>query len=157
MRTIADVTYLVSEIDSTSIRIQFPKPANPNNHIVGFAWDPDLGYPGDDSSGYDAETGLLYAYDASRAVGMVMRRAGKNAVESVHQFGARRFAPDSPRVLGELVHDPTVDLLGGVDDVQFVVGSSVQGSANAAMTVFIIRAPDLPTLRRRLAEVLETE
>lgn len=113
----------------------------------GMAVDPDLGdSPADDHGGYDASRKLVYAYDASGALGVLLESSDGRAISGVEQYGARRFAPRSGVEASEVGGADRIDLLDGGDDVQFVLSAGA-GSGASTWRLTVLRAASVGELQ----------
>jgi len=122
------------------------EPPTSGAYVFGFALDPDLGDDAaDDSSGYDQDTGMLYAADGSRAIGFMLRSGKGNALATVVQYGTHRFAPLSPTRLADQVLRGGIDLLPGPSDVQFVMAAEAATGAQV-FRVVVLEADGIPAL-----------
>jgi hypothetical protein len=126
------------------------------SYEFGLAVDPDLGSPVDDEAGYDGSRGMAYAFDGARAVGFLLRDADGDALASVREFGARRFAPRGDEEAWSATRETGVDLLGGPDDVQFVL-SAAAGTGPGSWRFWIVRGADPRELAARADALLERE
>lgn len=111
------------------------------NTRFAFAWDPDVGVDaGDDRSGFDELSGLVYAYDAEQAVGILIESDERVTRTGVQQFGSRRMAaPGSPDGIG-----PGIALIRSPDDVQFVITSYTARNAQG-FRVRLLLSEDVAT------------
>lgn len=91
----------------------------------GLAVDPDLGSdPADDQTGFDSTLGLVYVWDASRAVGFLLREGSNDALKSVQQFGVGRWSPASPVEAWSAQRTAGVNLISGKRDVQLLLSAA---------------------------------
>lgn len=115
--------------------------------IFAFAWDPDVGpSASDDRSGYDADLGLVYAYEETGAVGLVIEKGNSRVGLGVRQYGARRWAPQTDRALRAAVGEG-IDLLDQADDVQFIL-TALGDHEEGRYRVRVFEADDVAGLRK---------
>jgi hypothetical protein len=125
-------------------------PPGSSDVVFGLAIDFDLGRDAaDDRSGFDSGRGLLYAVDSDgSAVGLMLRAGSANALASVVQYGAKRFAPTQPADLFRAQRRSGRDLLDMRDDVQFLV-SAAPVNRPATYIVVLVKAGSLAELTAR--------
>jgi hypothetical protein len=122
-------------------------PPGSSGFVFGLAIDFDLGRnAADDWSGFDGSRGVLYAVDSDgSAAGLMLRAGTANALASVVQYGAKRFAPTQPADLFRVQRRSGRDLLGVRDDVQFLV-SAAPIDRPATYTVVLLKGGSLAEL-----------
>ncbi len=119
----------------------------------GLSIDPDIGTnAADDRSGYDSDLGLLYAFDENGAVGYMLRENNKNAVYSVTQYGAKRFAPVGQHDVWQTQRQAGTRLMTGPSDIQFIL-SARSGSGERHYRLIAVRAANVAALRALAAKV----
>ncbi|MGQ0560583.1 MAG: hypothetical protein ACT443_01765, partial [Gemmatimonadota bacterium] len=122
--------------------------------VFSMAYDLDLGSSAaDDQSGYDPARQLVYTYDDDGAAGVVIRRAGSNAIEAVTQYGAKRFAPSTSDRVWTAQRNAGTHLLTGRDDVQFLI-STAGVSVTTAFTVYLLRSADVASLKTLADQII---
>lgn len=130
------------------------RPGSGASYRFGMAVDPDLGAsPADDRSGYDANRGMVYAYDGSGAIGFILLGDGGRRIDAVDQYGAHRFAPRVPAEAALAATEDGARLLPQEDDVQFIV-SAAETSGNTNWRLAILRAVSIFELRMKADEYL---
>lgn len=145
---VGDMEWTVSRPNDSAVSLDLAVLETRGHSIsLGFAWDPDLGVnPADDRSAYSDDLRMVYSYDGGAAVGLIIQADGVPQDLRVRQYGARRLAPTSKAGLLAALQNPGVDLLGGTDDVQFIL-SIGQIDADKHYVVRLLRAKDIRSLR----------
>jgi hypothetical protein len=137
---LADMQWQREPISSSDVRA-FSFSVTPRNplasYVFGFAWDPDLGAPADDQSGFDAERNLLYAFDGSGAVGLLLLSNGSPEIVSVEQYGALKSPPSSPQGVFTRQRQQDVNLTTGSSDVQFMLAGKTAAGTRTWRVVFV--------------------
>lgn len=154
----AELSWDGQRIDASRVALAFSGlSGNARGAVFGFAWDPDVGsYAHDDRSGYDTVLGLLYAYDAEEAAGVLLRQNGRDALASAMQYGARRLAPMAAAGVAAAIRsgDGEFDLLPESDDVQFLLSAGeIEGTA--AIRVHLLKASTVQALRAAAQRIVE--
>ena len=125
--------------------------------VFGISLDPDHGeYAWDERTGYDAERGLLYVFDRSGVTGVALRTVGSNALASIRQYGATRFAPGTDAALWDAQRKIGTDILQGEDDVQLIV-SAPPISGTTEYELLLITAGSIDELRGRYDAVAKLQ
>jgi len=94
-------------------------------YVFSMAVDPDLGPDAaDDVVRYDRDRGLVLVTDGERALGLLLRREGANALGSVQEYGVGRWAPTIPATAWAAQREPGVQLRGTPGDVQLVLSAA---------------------------------
>jgi len=94
-------------------------------YVFSMAVDPDLGpEAADDVVRYDRDRGLVLVTDGERALGLLLRREGANALVSVQEYGVGRWAPTIPATAWAAQREPGVQLRGTPRDVQLVLSAA---------------------------------
>ena len=137
------IAWTVLRRDSTATEVRFDLIAFRDTPTFGFAWDPDVGAdPADDRTGYSAAHRVVYAYDGSGAVGLMIAGDDRAHDLTVRQFGARRQPPARVRDIVETMENGSaLDTRAG--DAQFMVSAVGAGSS---VTVWFLQAPDVAGL-----------
>jgi hypothetical protein len=129
-------------------------PADPSApYVFGFSWDPDIGAPADDRSGYDPALKLVYAFDSGGATGILLLANGENDLHGVEQYGAMQRPPVHTTDVYRTQRDGGTRLSSAASDVQFVLASEPAVGQKAWKVVFL-RAATVAELRRHAAEIL---
>lgn len=106
-------------------------------YVFGFAWDPDLGAPADDRSGYDSGRNMVYVTDAAGAVGCLLLENGRNDLAGVEQYGVGKRPPARQTEMYETQRRIGVRLVSGERDVQFMLASRPKVGPRSWTVVFL--------------------
>ena len=121
-------------------------PPTTGEYVFGFAVDPDLGTSAaEDVSGYDALSGMAYVTDGTKAMGFLLKVAGRSAHGSVVQYGTRRFAPTSANETFKALRLEGAYLLPGKSDVQFMFAAPLT-IGKGTFTVAVVEAENVAAL-----------
>lgn len=124
------------------------------SYVFGMALDPDVGTSAaNDESGYDSNHRLVFAKDASSAVGYMLLKHAGNALYSVDQYGTHHFAPAARSVNWTAQRAKGVRLHGGLSDVQFVLSGGIE-TTTATYTLVVLRGSTLAELQSTADAVL---
>jgi hypothetical protein len=123
-------------------------------YVFGFAWDPDIGGAGNDRSAVDTKRNLVYAYDGSGAVGVMIRSNGTSALATVEQFGVGKTPPVSNLEVFQRQRAGQVKLMTGANDVQFML-SAKPGNGSTTWEVVFIRASTVAQLKSTADDYLK--
>ena len=127
--------------------------------FVGLAFDPELGTrSGDDSLGFDAQTGLIWVVDRdSGAIGYMVTDVPLGARVTVRQFSTRTDAwrpdPVSDSAAYAEISASDVALTGKPGDVRLLIaiGPVPSSAQNVDVGFVMLAAPSLAALRERAA------
>jgi hypothetical protein len=124
--------------------------------VLGFAADPDLGpNAADDAASYDRERGMVLVVDQARAIGILLRNRGENALASVQEYGVGRFAPATAEGAWQAQRATGPRLVGTPRDVQLVL-SAAPASGPASWLLLVVRGAGPADVRARADQVLRT-
>jgi hypothetical protein len=125
-------------------------------YVLGFAADPDLGpNAADDAASYDRERGMVLVVDQARAIGILLRNRGENALASVQEYGVGRFAPATAEGAWQAQRATGPRLVGTPRDVQLVL-SAAPASGPASWLLLVVRGAGPADVRARADQVLRT-
>jgi hypothetical protein len=150
-----DVTWAWRDLGLADVRVfDFTLAgAGTRPYVFGTAVDPDLGAnAADDVASWDAERGLVIVADASRAVGFLLRRAGKDALASAQEYGVGRWAPTTADYAWAAQRAAGTRLVGTPRDVQLVL-SAGPTSGDGTWQFVVIRGAS-PTSVRATADAV---
>lgn len=124
-------------------------------YVFSFAWDPDLGVPEDDQSGWDNSRSMTYVTSGSTAVGMLLFADANSDVNGVTQYGLAKRPPALANETHAAHRAAGARLLPGPRDVQFIVTSRPR-TGPQAWTVIFVRGTTLTDIQQRADEVLDS-
>jgi hypothetical protein len=146
--SIASQTLTSGDQDIRAFAFTVAPDAGVSSYVFGFAWDPDLDAPADDRSGYDTQRSMVYAVDASSAVGCFILVKGRNDIVGVDQYGVAKRPPAAQMQMYDAQRKAGIHLLDGPSDVQYMIAARPT-SGLQTWTVVFVKGRTLADLQKR--------